>query len=129
MNAYWTYTRSLPAYESVYYGGDYLGSVYADDVVYASIVIAETRGQAKSLFLSHYRDLGYMTANFEYVDVAAAYVIEKDVDHPGGVYDDCPEYPHLDPLWNRVMSHFWSEKSVNDYWEWVKEYPPKEVIS
>lgn len=109
VNAYWIYTYPIPYYEPVYYAGDYLGSVREDDVVSAAIVVAETRGKAKSQFQSHFSRDGV-----EYMDIEAAYVLAKDVDYEPGVMDNCPYPPHSHPLWALVADRFWPEYDADD---------------
>jgi hypothetical protein len=106
VNAYWIYTYELPSSTPVYYGGDYLGSVKEDDIVYAMIVVAETRGKAKSLFVRYINDI-WGSGTIEYMDIQSAVILAKDVPYPIGVVEDCPEIPHKHPLWKLVAERFW----------------------
>jgi hypothetical protein len=107
VNAYWIYTYELPNSTPVYYGGDYLGRVQEDDIVYAMIVVAETRGKAKSIFVRHINAI-WGSGTIEYMDIKSAFVLVKDAPYPVGVADDCPEVPHQHPLWKLVAERFWS---------------------
>jgi hypothetical protein len=106
VNAYWIYTYELPCSTPVYYGGDYLGSVQEDDTVYAMIVIAESRGKAKSRFIHHVNDI-WGSGTVGYMDIQSAVVLKKDVPYLPGIIDECPEIPHKHPLWKLVADRFW----------------------
>jgi hypothetical protein len=107
LNAYWIYTKDLPSYEPVYHTGDYVGSARVDDVVYAHIVIAESRGQAKSQFVACVNGF-WGNGTVEYLDIESVRVLAKGVDYPIGVIEDCPYPPSKHPLWTLVAGRFWS---------------------
>lgn len=107
MNAYWIESCPMPYYEPVHYGGDYLGSVREDDVIEAAIVIAETRGQAKSLFFAYAHKNNNL---IEWTDIATVRILTHEAsDYEPGIIDDCPEIPHQHPLWKIVSERFWPD--------------------